>query len=55
MRFLKTRPGRRWVWTAVGLAVAAVAVTAWLPGGLELRVVRLAGGAPLLVDRKSVV
>ena len=49
MRFLKTRPGRRWVWTAVGLAVTAVAVTAWLPGGLELRVVRLAGGAPLLV------
>jgi len=48
MRFNQTRPGRRWAWLAVGLA-AALAAAALLPGGLELRVVPLAGGDPLLV------
>jgi hypothetical protein len=43
-----TRPGR-WAWLALGLAAAAAFVTALLPGGLELRVVPLSGGDPLLV------
>lgn len=49
MRLARTRPGRRWVWLAVGLAAAAGAVAALRPGGLELRVTPLAGGDPLLV------
>ncbi len=49
MRSYSTRPGRRWAWIAIGLAAATIAVAAWLPGGLELRVVPLAGGDPLLV------
>jgi hypothetical protein len=42
-------PGRRWAWITVGLAAVTVAVAAWRPGGLELRVTPLAGGDPLLV------
>jgi hypothetical protein len=49
LRFFAKWPGRRWAWLAVGLA-AGVAMTALLPGGLELRVVPLAGGEPLLVQ-----
>jgi hypothetical protein len=49
MRSYSKRPGRRWVWIAIGLAAATVAAAAWLPGGLELRIVPLAGGEPLLV------
>ncbi len=49
MRLDTTRPGRRWAGIAIGLAAAVAAVAALLPGGLELRVVPLAGDEPLLV------
>jgi len=49
LRFFAKWPGRRWAWLAFGLAAATAAVTVWQPGGLELRVVPLAGGDPLLV------
>ena len=42
------RPGRLGGWIAAGLAVAT-AILALAPGGLELRVVPVTGGAPLLV------
>ena len=40
---------RKWTWTAIGLAFAAVAVCGLLRGGLELRIVPLGEDAPLLV------
>jgi hypothetical protein len=43
-----SRPGC-WAWIAVGLVAAAACVAAFIPGGLELQVVPLAGGDPLLV------
>lgn len=50
MNSIATRPGRRkWMWVAIGLAAAAAGIAAWLPGGLELRVVPVEGGEPLLV------
>jgi hypothetical protein len=49
MNTVATRPGRRWVWIAVGLAAASLVVAGLWPGGLELRVVPVKGGPPLLV------
>lgn len=49
MSSLRKGPGRRWVMAAGLATAAAAAVLAWLPGGLELRVVPVKGGNPLLV------
>ncbi|MEE4608495.1 MAG: DUF1850 domain-containing protein [Desulfobacteraceae bacterium] len=49
MSSLSKGPGRRRAFAAGLAIVAAAAVLAWLPGGLELRVVPVSGGKPLLV------
>ncbi len=47
---MRTGPVKRRLWAAAaGLAALGLAVAALLPGGLELRVTPVKGGAPLLV------
>ena len=44
-----TRPDRRALQLFAGLVFVSLAVLAWMPGGLELRVTPVQGGPPLLV------
>ena len=44
-----TGPARRAMGITAGLVFAFLALTAWMPGGLELRVAPVKGGPPLLV------